>query len=179
MCLEKWIWFQHLENLGGASQSKFGGGQSRGEAQLKKHPVSSLSSLSSLSGILPRQATSRQQSPLWSTLARVACHQQVQVGFQSFRLLLVLADLLLYWAIIGLCITFPPFPAITALRVCSLNELSATSESTGSYQISLRSDHSSISRWHWKKTWFCPKIVCSFGDITSPLIHLIFKIWWY
>ena len=48
----------------------------------------------------------------------------------------------------SLWITFLPFSAITALRVCSSNELSAISESTGSYQISLRSDHRSISRWH-------------------------------
>ena len=47
-CLAKWIWFQHLKNLGwgpvqanlGGGQSKqiWGGGQSRGEAQLKETP---------------------------------------------------------------------------------------------------------------------------------------------
>ena len=40
-CLAKWIWFQHLENLGGASPSKFGGASLEtfsGEGQLKKPP---------------------------------------------------------------------------------------------------------------------------------------------
>ena len=41
-CLEKWMWFQHLENLGSDSPSKFGGCQSRDifrGVPVKKHPV--------------------------------------------------------------------------------------------------------------------------------------------